>query len=186
MSYLKLAVSTVFLVGSLQAYATLCLSDGDVIGVHPGALQCCPGLDVEPAPSGVLGSAGTCRDNNKTCLGPGENIGVYPGALKCCSGLGVEPPPTGLMGSGGTCREKIKTCLEEGEAIGNYPNALSCCPGLDIKQAEFGNMGSAGTCISRGNIRKVNINNSELILKENGIRDQSGLIREATSGALAE
>ena len=78
--------------------AEVCKTEGETVGVYPGAPSCCAGLEAQ-SPPGLYGSA-TCV-KRKSCVEEGGSVGVYPGAPSCCDGLEAQSPP-GLYGSA-TC-----------------------------------------------------------------------------------
>ena len=45
---------------SISLAGNACVEEGKSVGVYPNAPQCCKGLELQPAPPGVYGSAGTC------------------------------------------------------------------------------------------------------------------------------
>jgi hypothetical protein len=129
-----------------------CVGEGRNIVVHPDApKKCCPGLELERAPVGIMGSAGKCvKKKVNKCVGEGRGIVVHPDAPQnCCPGLYLQPAAVGIMGSRGICVKEKNLCVAEGRSIPVVPNAPSCCKGLELIPPPKGIMGSKGKCVQK-------------------------------------
>jgi hypothetical protein len=171
MSFIKLTTIMLLMSLSLNAFALTCAGEGKSIAIYPGAPECCPGLELQPPPPGMLGTAGKCVKKKK-CAGEGKSIAIYPGAPKCCSGLELQPPPPGMLGTAGKCVMK-KECAGEGKSIAIYPGAPKCCSGLELQPPPPGMLGTSGTCVAHRFPPAPEVNDSRLQLKELGPRKQS-------------
>lgn len=145
-------LSAIVSFGNILFAAEACKTEGESVGVYPGAPSCCNGLEAQ-SPAGLYGSA-TCV-KKKSCIEEGGSVGVYPGAPVCCDGLEAQSPVS-LYGSA-TCAKK-KSCIEEGDSVGVYPGAPACCDGLEA-QSSAGLYGGA-ICVKFQSPPSSNINDT--------------------------
>ncbi len=147
---MKWVVLAFCLMVTAVASAQNCVVEGAWMGNSPSSLRnCCAGLQLNPPPAGMMGSAGQClkKQNGRFCIG--ENLPVlnFAGAVsECCSGLSKVSPSIPDNRVIANC-VKIPECIAEGQPMPMNPTyRRPCCQGLSHRLPTSGRLGDGGTC----------------------------------------